>query len=226
MPRRAHSSFLLIMQNVEGRAYRCTGIFYDWRDNLADFDKRAVLDIRSDDGPDALHADAVIVMMNPGSSAPLPGFGGRASAGVAVPTKPDAVQYQVMRLMGSTGWRWVRVLNLADVRAARSADLYARMGGEIDPADLGAMFANASCLPLAQALVSRRVICAWGMDKRLAPLARPAHDWLTAQGIQPLGVRGQATFPAYRYPKPVGNWQMAVEWLSLVRAQVAAAPPA
>ena len=212
------------MQTVDGKTYRCTGIFYDWRDNLADFDKRAVLDIRSDDGPDAMTADAVVIMMNPGASAPLPGHGMRASEGHAVPAKPDAVQYQVMRLMGAAGWQWVRVVNLADVRAARSADLFARMAQGANAADLGALFANASHVSLDEALVSKRVICAWGMDKRLAPLAQPAHDVLLARGLQPLGIRGTATFPAYRYPKPVGNWQLAVEWLARLREQLGLAP--
>lgn len=213
------------MHLVDGLRYRCTGLFYDWREDRADFAKRAILDIFHDAAatPTADAApDAVVVMMNPGSSAPLPGYGGRECEGERVPAKPDAVQYQVMRLMGAAGWRHARVVNLADLRAARSADLYALIAAGAGDAELGAMFAGASRVTAAQAVNARTVICAWGMDRRLAPYAERAQAWLEARGIAPLGVRAASTFPAYRYPKPVGNWRMAVEWLAALTAQARA----
>ena len=212
------------MHLVDGVRFRCTGLFYDWRADRADFAKRAILEIFRDDQPAPgadSNPDAIVVMMNPGSSAPLAGYGQPEFAGQRVPAKPDAVQYQVMRLMAAAGWQHARVVNLADVRAAKSADLYALIESGATPADLGAMFAGASCVPTTAAVASRRVICAWGMDKRLAPYARQAQAWLDAQGITPLGVQATtSSFPAYRYPKPVGNWNMAVEWLATLKAQV------
>lgn len=213
------------MHLVDGTRYRCTGLFYDWRADRADFANRAILEIFRDgiEAPDDTSVpDAVVIMMNPGSSAPLAGHGVPANEGRRVPAKPDAVQYQVMRLMSATGWRHVRIVNLADVRAAKSADLHALIEAGASRADLGAMFAGASRVPTASAVNTRRVICAWGMDKRLAPFAREAQAWLDAQGIVPLGLRAQANFPAYRYPKPVGNWNMAVEWLARLKEQAGA----
>lgn len=218
------------MHLVEGVRFRCHGLFHDWRDDRADFAKRALLEIaRSDAGIDiapdggcAPAPDAVIVMMNPGSSAPLAGFGGREWAGKRVPAKPDSVQYQVMRLMAATGWRHVRVVNLADIRAAKSADLYALIAGGADTAALGAIFEGGSVITPDAAIGAAPVICAWGMDKRLAGLARTADAWLRARGNPLLGLPGaNASFPAWRYPKPVGNWTLAVEWLAEMKRQAA-----
>ncbi len=219
------------MQAVEGERFRCLGLFYDWREDRADFAKRAVLEILQFDEADARverPADAVVVMMNPGSSAPLPGHGGRDIGGRLVPAKPDSVQRQVMRLMARVGWRHVRIVNLADVRAARSADLHALIDDGAGAPELGALFAGASAVDPGQAVDSDVVICAWGMDRRLAPWATQAHAWLDQRGVTKLGLRAPATarFPAYRYPKPVGNWAMAVEWLEVVERQVRDLAPA
>ena len=113
------------MHRIDGFIYRCTGTYYGWVDADQDFSKRATLDILREgdavapkDSP-----NAVVVMMNPGSSAPLQGYAGRQSEGVAVPAMPDKVQYQIMRLMAAADWSHVRIVNLADIRAASSADL-------------------------------------------------------------------------------------------------------
>ncbi len=215
------------MHLVDGVRFSCTGLYYDWRADRADFAKRAILEIFRDGTttPDASSIpDAVVVMMNPGSSAPLAGYCSPEFAGRRVPAKPDAVQYQVMRLMAAAGWQHARIVNLADVRAAKSADLYALIEAGATRADLGAMFAGASDVPTEAAVTAPRVICAWGMDKRLAPYAREAQAWLDARGIVPLGIRAESSFPAYRYPKPVGNWNMALEWLATLKAQAGAGP--
>jgi hypothetical protein len=211
---------------VDGVDYRCHGLFHDWDAARQDYAKRALLEIVLASAPaPALDdvPDAVVAMMNPGSSAPLtatvPSPGGTPSL---VPAKPDAVQYQVMRLMSAAQWRHVRIVNLADVRAAKSADLYALIEAGTSRRALGAMFANASAVPLVRAVNAPLVICAWGMDKRLGPLATEAHDWIKSRGFQSLGVRAATPeFPAYRYPKPVGNWAMALAWLDAMKQQVA-----
>jgi hypothetical protein len=213
---------------VDDVDYRCFGLFYDWQPQRQDYAKRALLEIvHANATAPALEAqpDAVVVMMNPGSSAPLaaPHLAPLlAEQETLVPAKPDSVQYQVMRLMSAAKWRHVRIVNLSDVRAAKSADLYALIEAGATRRDLGAMFANSSAVNLAKAVTAPVVICAWGMDKRLGPLAREAHDWITAQGYAPLGVRADTPeFPAYRYPKPVGNWNMALAWLDTLKQQVA-----
>lgn len=70
--------------------------------------------------------DAVVVMMNPGSSRPL---GEDDWAGDApdrrpkrlVAARPDTTQYQIMRTMGYMGWEHVRVVNLSDLHESKSS---------------------------------------------------------------------------------------------------------
>jgi hypothetical protein len=216
-----------VVHEVEGHRFRCLGLFYDWRDDRSDFAKRAVLEIMEAGQPDSRAArkpDAVIVMMNPGSSAPLPGHEGPGIEGRLVPTKPDSVQRQVMRLMARVDWQHVRVVNLSDIRAARSADLHALIDAGADANGLGALFADASHVRPDATVDAPIVICAWGMDRRLAPWAKQAHQWLESSRAKLAGMAAPAAkFPAYRYPKPVGNWSMAVEWLEVVERQVRSA---
>src|SRR5208283_821609 len=75
--------------------------------------------------------DAVFIMMNPGSSRPLVEVNNRTCADAIhelqislVPTKPDTTQYQVMRLMRHCEWEHVRVLNLSDLRCAKSNEFF------------------------------------------------------------------------------------------------------
>uniref|UniRef100_A0A2A4YV15 DUF1643 domain-containing protein n=1 Tax=OCS116 cluster bacterium TaxID=2030921 RepID=A0A2A4YV15_9PROT len=76
---------------------------------------------------DDMLPDAVMIMMNPGSSQPLEGIEHLKplSKSAAVPqnlvvTKPDTTQYQVMRVMHYMQWQHVRVINLSDLREAKS----------------------------------------------------------------------------------------------------------
>lgn len=213
------------MHRVLETSFIAYGLFYEW--NGADFAKRAALEIFRSEQP-AIQVlpntvldhipDAVVVMMNPGSSAPLPGFGSQNFEQQLVPAKPDLVQYQVMRLMVGCAWRHVRVVNLADVRAAKSADLYRLISNGASAAELGSVFSGGSVLKPERLVTAPRVICAWGLDKRLAPLARQAHEWLKVRELSIYGVAAPAPFPAYRYPKPLGNWQAAVQWLNEVQS--------
>lgn len=221
------------MHLVDDRRYACWGLFHDWDPIRSDFRRRLVLEIARSDHPSAevrddssldRRPDAVVVMMNPGASAPKPGFGTSAFEGRLVPAKPDAVQYQVMRLMGRAGWQHVRVVNLSDVRAAKSADLYALIERGASTRELGALFAEATHILPERIVTAPTVVCAWGVDKRLALLADEAHRWLVARSTHVLGwASSEARFAAYRYPKPVGNWALAVEWLTQLTAQAAAA---
>ncbi|GEN10861.1 Protein of unknown function [Myxococcus fulvus] len=213
--------------------YACWGLFHDWDEARADFQRRAVLEIRAGKPsvlaplpPEMLaeQPEALVVMMNPGSSAPKPGFGSREHEFQLVPTKPDAVQYRIMRVMEAVGLTHVRVVNLSDVRAARSADLFALISNGATHADLGCVFAEANAAIGTDVLGAPLVICAWGLDKRLASLAFEAQAWVDAQGVATAGCRSdeETGFPAWRYPKPVRNWELARAWLESVTEQLLA----
>ncbi len=213
------------MPTVLDQSFAVYGLFHDW--DGQDFRKRAVLEILrsatppSDRLPDDFldqRPDLCVVMMNPGSSVPLPGFGQAADEGTLIPAKPDRVQYQIMRLLVLLDLRHARVVNLSDIRAAKSADLYERIEQGASAADLGCLFAGHSAVTAPRVVTARRVICGWGLDPRLAQMANQAHRWLNERGVELHGVRAPADFPAYRYPKPVGNWSAAVQWLDAVHA--------
>ena len=115
--------------------YRCFGHFYTLllRDGPA-IPCRSVLEIvQGSSVPKNVSelckvgADALIIMMNPGSSRPAVSMHTDevideetlADALIRkklVPTIPDTTQYQVMRIMSAVNWRHVRVLNLSDIR--------------------------------------------------------------------------------------------------------------
>ena len=74
--------------------------------------------------------DAVVIMMNPGSSHPVDI--NHIDGEIAYPqsrasmrkdlvlTRPDNTQYQVMRVAVHKGWNHIRVLNLSDLRDPKS----------------------------------------------------------------------------------------------------------
>ena len=216
------------MHEVLAKKFIVYGLFHEW--NGQDFNKRAVLEILRSDTPasNALphdflqrRPDVCVVMMNPGSSAPLPGFGQAQDEGRLIPAKPDRVQHQIMRLMAMMDWQHARIVNLADIRAAKSADLYRLMESGADARQLGCLFDGQSYVRPEQVVTAPRVLCAWGLDKRLAPWAQPAQHWLESHQLNIYGVRVDTlAHPAYRYPKPVGNWSAAREWLESAYQQM------
>lgn len=167
---------------------------------------RDELEIRKVGAGATIAAEAVFIMMNPGSSIPLVG-GDVADIehAVHVPTRPDTTQYQVMRLMGFYDWRLVRVLNLSDLRTSKSRELpdamrvYERDEGH----DGHSIFSLRRAGELEHALRRRTgapVVVAWGVGETLRPLAQRALNALSSSRVA-----GLAKVPggwAYRHPLP------------------------
>lgn len=127
-------------------------------------------------------ADAVFIMMNPGSSLPLEEvnnlISGEQVEGLCaslVSTKPDTTQYQVMRVMQYCGWSHVRVLNLSDLRnpkgdkfVAQYRDIEERTGFTAH-----SLFSDERKHELQRHLNRKSqspVVCAWGVSPGLDPL--------------------------------------------------------
>lgn len=164
---------------------------------------RSVLEIKVK-GIDAKEqADAVFIMMNPGSSRPLEGKEPLRVAGVAVTgvpalvaTIPDLTQYQVMRVMRHRGWRYARVLNLSDIRNPKSV-AFAKEFAEAEQYPNGenhSIFSLGRRLELKQYLKRKAgaaVIRAWGVSDSLTPLVERAGSVLGAEaGLAGLGKQG------------------------------------
>lgn len=127
-------------------------------------------------------ADAIFIMMNPGSSLPLEAVNNIHSEKQMghlprslVLTKPDTTQYQVMRVMQYCGWSHVRVLNLSDLRNPKSGAFVARYRDIEDRTGVTAhsLFSDERRDELASNLNRKDkspIVCAWGVSPDLDPL--------------------------------------------------------
>lgn len=163
-------------------------------------------------------ADLVVVMMNPGSSQPLPSMDSHQGF---VPTRPDNTQYQILRLMlraqakGKT-WQHARVLNLSDLRTPKSAELFVKLG-QYAADSSHSMFSPQRQAELTQALgpATTPVLRAWGLNPTLQPWAEQALKALTGHPV--LGVSEGLT--AFRHPLPQ-RADLQKAWLDQVSSQL------
>ena len=137
-------------------------------------------------GISGMEPDAVVIMMNPGSSHPkdiyhidceieYPQSNGFMRKELVL-TQPDNTQYQVMRVAVSSGWKHIRVLNLSDLRDPKSGSFLQKvdalagiMGGHTH-----SMFCKERTAECAHALRrkgSNPIMLGWGQDAGLIPLA-------------------------------------------------------
>lgn len=174
--------------------------------------------------------DAIFIMMNPGSSRPLSGVieripsqnvGGLQT--VLVPTRPDTTQYQVMRLMQQRGWQHVRVLNLSDLRCARSPDFFrqfthleTRHGYEAH-----SLFSTERTLEFRERIGRFRnlpLVLAWGLSPKLDPLIRRCLAMLPTR-CPLLGLQAAGLDNKYRHPLPSLHKDQRV-WVELMTRQL------
>lgn len=163
-------------------------------------------------------ADLVVVMMNPGSSVPLPSMESHRDF---VPTRPDNTQYQILRLLlraqaKGQAWQHARVLNLSDLRTPKSAELFTKLT-QYAADNQHSVFSPGRQAELAVALgpANTPVLRAWGLNPALSPWAEKA---LSVLDKHPgLGVaQGER---AYRHPLPQrADFQKA--WLDQVTSQI------
>ncbi|MCJ8323283.1 MAG: DUF1643 domain-containing protein [Rhizobiales bacterium] len=133
---------------------------------------------------------AIMVMMNPGSSRPLEAGSTSASLshqadidGDLVAAKPDTTQYQVMRVMHYMGWQHVRVINLSDIREAKSP-LFIKKFHQLEADynyDLHSIFAPKRTKELELALRRKPnapILKGWGISDKLDLLIERAETAL------------------------------------------------
>jgi hypothetical protein len=118
--------------------------------------------------------DVMVVMMNPGASAPLEGGDdGRAEYAA----KPDLTQKQIARVMDHCGFSYARILNLSDLRYPDSVDFLSELKPLNSEGVAHSIFDPLRAEELRDIFVQTvPVILAWGVDERLRPLARRALD--------------------------------------------------
>jgi hypothetical protein len=145
--------------------------------------------------------DVMVVMMNPGSSAPLDGGDdGRAECAA----KPDLTQKQIARVMSHCGFSYARILNLSDFRQPESVDFLSELKPLNSEGIAHSIFDPARAEELSQLFVqSVPVILAWGVDGRLRPLARRALDQIKSP--VKLGQKKGGNDWAYYHPRQRGK---------------------
>lgn len=171
--------------------------------------------------------DALVVMMNPGSSRPLTDdfephiVSSFAEAdklllkGKLIPTRPDPTQYQVERVMHRLKWNHVRVINLADVREPKSYVFT----DSIRKKNPYSIFSEERRTALLQLCTNETVICGWGMDRKLTPLIDRAVAFLKENQVKVIGQANDAQDIYFRHPSPMMKTGK-VKWLEDVFAQL------
>ncbi len=183
---------------------------------------RSVLEITAKDADIDPVADAVFVMMNPGSSRPVEETSQSIDAGrisemqpELAPTVPDTTQYQVMRVMHYKGWQHVRVINLSDLRDPRSgsfAQRYSQLERE-SGRTVHSMFYAERSTQLSYHL-SRKpggpIVCAWGVSDDLNPLIERAMKALASEpkvtGLAKPGQEGKYFHPLPSLQRQKEQW--------------------
>jgi hypothetical protein len=129
--------------------------------------------------------DAVVIMMNPGSSRPIEEGDTDSLLTMPLPagfqkplalTQPDNTQYQIMRIMVSKHWNHVRILNISDLRDPKSPNFIARTKALADLPGGGAHSLFSKVRKNERANMLKRkpdapFILGWGQDAGLIPLA-------------------------------------------------------
>ena len=191
---------------------------------------RSLLEIRSRESSQNKLANAVFVMMNPGSSKPLSEEDHLVSlasiAGLTdelAPAAPDTTQYQVMRVMHYLDWKIVRVINLSDLRDPQSGSFverYAAFERETGVAS-HSVFSSGRSHQLRRYLLRNSgapIVCAWGVSNDLNPLIRRATTALASEpgvtGLEKPGQEGK-----YFHPLPTLQHQKML-WVERMLAKL------
>lgn len=135
--------------------------------------------------------DAIFIMMNPGASKPINDkykiksftpLDVENEKHLIIPlelTQPDKTQYQIMRIMEFKKWNFVKVINLSDIREAKSNIFYNKLNQlqQIDIDYIHSVFSIKRIKELNKIFTSSKeikVIVAWGVNSKLRFLINKA----------------------------------------------------
>ena len=141
--------------------------------------------------------DAVVIMMNPGSSRPMEEGDTDRLLSMPLPdgfkkplvlTQPDNTQYQLMRIAISKGWKHIRILNISDIRDPKSPSFIARTKAldGMEGGEAHSLFSKVRKNEREQLLIRKPgapFILGWGQDAGLIPLAKQCLSCLEGKPI-------------------------------------------
>ncbi|GGK37895.1 MULTISPECIES: DUF1643 domain-containing protein [Flavobacteriaceae] len=188
------------------KQFKVTGFYYE----ELGFKFRKYLDIKTVD-TDIRTPDLMVIMMNPGSSRPVDGIDNNTKESSAI---PDRTQDQIMKVMLNSNLQYARILNLSDLREAKSNIFYNKI---IDLENKGishSIFDENRQEDFNQLWINNvPVIFGWGVNDHLKPLALKAMKSCNASN--PYGILKANTNWAYYHPLPQ-IYSKQQEWVSVI----------
>ena len=150
--------------------------------------------------------ELIVTMMNPGSSKPASNSykpivicrpSDIANKRWIVEAKSDNAQYQIMRFMLINGWSHARILNLSDLRQAKSA-VFMKTWPKFSESH--SIFSKSRKDSLTKLIGEpQKILLAWSQEEALLPLAKMASKSVSAYKTVGLS-RGE---DLYAYPSPL-----------------------
>lgn len=223
------------------KRYACYGHFYELE--FADGERakcRSVLELVDGRVPwldpgdiSELEPDAVVIMMNPGSSHPKDD--GYVPPVLSYPrqtdgfrkelvlTQPDNTQYQVMRIGVAHGWSHIRVLNLSDLRDPKSGSFIQKVEalGAMPNGHVHSLFCrerHGECADALKRKTRNPVLLGWGQDPGLLHLAERCMERIAGE---PFATVGSDVHPLLNaHPSPMLQ-RKKLEWLERMLAALA-----
>ncbi len=211
------------------------GHFYDLHINGQKFKCRSVLEIIRKGFKElpGQRPNAVVVMMNPGSSRPndknykekvftLKEIEFRNWSKELVSTRPDNAQYQIMRVMLDQDWEHVRVLNLSDLRDGSSGSfqkkfLKASTLYSYHPHSIFNQKRRKELLSSVAMKGKKIIIVAWGSLNVLNGLAREALGALNGNKV--IGINHIDNETLFRHASPYKKDQK-LKWLKGIKEKI------
>jgi hypothetical protein len=216
-----------IPADILKKSFEVYGHFYNLKLSNSVFKCRSVLEIKRKEKLTEL-PDIIVIMMNPGSSVPLDKSYNPITYSTEeyfklkekeiIPTRPDNAQYQIMRVMETNKWNFVRILNLSDLRNGNSGKFQTefRSAEKLDKTNPHCLTHPSRKNELAKCIKSRsnKIIAAWGDITELHDSA----NVLLRMDVDIIGLRKGQT-PNFRYASPYMKTQK-IEWLTEIQDEI------
>ncbi|MFZ3580395.1 DUF1643 domain-containing protein [Virgibacillus sp. DJP39] len=176
-------------------------------------------------GVTTVEADALFVLLNPGSCRPadsdyqLPTFNNQLDRIPLVQAETDPTQYQIMRLMDRMQWNMVYIINLSDLRAGSVKDFKASLDNfESHQNETHSIF-SLDRKENIHSLLSKetKLIAGWGINPLIKNRACHALTYLTEIGVHGLP---HVEHPFYYHPYPMIK-EKCIKWLENISEKLA-----
>ena len=190
--------------------FKITGLYYE----ELGFKFRKYLDIKQIDSS-LVTPDLMVVMMNPGSSRPVDGIQNNTKASLAI---PDNTQSQIMKVILNCNLQFARILNLSDLREAKSGVFINKIIELENKGISHSIFDENRQDDFNQLWVNNvPVIFGWGVNDYLKPLALKAMT--TCNASNPFGILKPTTNWAYFHPLPP-VYSKQQDWVKEITDQI------